>query len=144
MIHPKTIIICVLFLSGCASISSIPEEYIRKIKPFDESEILINESKTCIYEQLIRDKFPYYRVHWYSTNEIWFYDFKEVINSTGAGRFYLMEIFLVNFDNPTKIACSVKYFSCLEKRLNKIKKTDKHDNGIINLIQILRNCNNGG
>lgn len=133
----------ILFLSGCASISPIPEIYIRNTNTFDESEILISELETCNYENIIRVNFPNYRIHRYSENEIWFYDFKEAINSTGVGQFYLMEVFSVNYDNPLKTLCSVKYFSSLEKRLNKIKKTDKSGNGINNLIQILKNCNNG-
>ena len=98
----------------------------------------------CDYEDLIRSEFPNYRIHKKSESEIWFFDFKQIINTTGAGDFYLMEVFIIDYNIQTQPTCSVKYFSSLEKRLNKIQNTDKSGSGITKLRQTLKNCDHGG
>ena len=141
--HKKILyLVFILFFIGCRAFPHISENYIKNAVAFDESVIQVNENGKCNHENLIREKFPNYRIHRHSINEIWFFDFKNIIRTTQAGNFYLLEVYIVDYSNPAKTSCYVKYFSSFERRLNKIKDTDESSNGINNLIKILKNCNN--
>lgn len=138
-----TYLISFILLSGCGVFPSVTEKYINNSNTFDESTIQVSENINCDYESLIRNNFPKYRIHHKSYNELWFFDFKKIIKSNFAGDFYLLEVFALSKLEGDKTICSVKYFRCLNKRLNRIGKTDETGDGLNKLIELIKNCENG-
>ncbi len=138
-----SILILVLTISGCAVFPPVSQKLIAYSTSYDESQVTLKSNTNCNYEDLIRTEFPNYRIHNKSKSEIWFFDFKEIINTTNAGNFYLMEVFIIDYNDQTNPNCSVKYFSSFEKRPNKIQNTDKSGGGIAKLRQTLKHCDNG-
>ena len=139
----RIILIVISAISGCAVFPPVSQNLIADSTSYDESEITLESNTKCNYEDLVRSEFPNYRIHRKSESEIWFFDFKEIIHTTRAGDFYLLEVFIIDYNIQASPFCSVKYFSSFEKRLNKIQNTDKSGSGISKLRKTLKNCNNG-
>lgn len=121
----------------------IPVEQISDADPSDESNINKN-SIICDYEELIRDNFAEYQLYRKegNNNEIWFYNYLRRIRSNAfGGDAYLLEIYSVDFSNPSQIKCTVKYFDSLEKKIGMLKETNEKGNGINKLRTLIKSCN---
>ncbi|WP_299222587.1 hypothetical protein [uncultured Aquimarina sp.] len=120
----------------------IPVQQISEADPSDESSIIKNNI-ICDYEQLIRDNFSEYQLYRKegNNNEIWFYNYlRRIRNNVFGGDAYLLEIFSINYSNPSQIRCKVKYFDSLEKKIGMLQETNEKGNGINKLRTLIQDC----
>ncbi|XMO86220.1 hypothetical protein AAFN75_15625 [Algibacter sp. AS12] len=122
---------------------TLPVQQISDATPFDQSTINKNNI-ICDYEQLIRDNFKEYQLYINDKNveEIWFYNYlSRIRNNIFGGDAYLLEIFSIDYSDPDKIKCTVKYFDSLEKKIGMLQETNERGHGINKLRTLIQNCN---
>ncbi len=131
-------------LSACSMIDTAfpteTEEYIRKTNPYDETIVKLHND-TCNFEYLMREDFPDYRVDFSQETELKFFSFLKLLKKKGANKFYLMEVLTVNYADPKNVRCSVKYFTCLNRNVRRIKvNTTDSGTGINKFIPTIKKC----
>ena len=120
----------------------IPVQQISEADPSDES-IINKNNLVCNYEQLIRDNFKEYQLFRKEggNKEIWFYNYlRRIRKNMFGGDAYLLEVYSINFSNPSQIKCTVKYFDSLEKKIGMLQETNEKGNGINKLRTLIQDC----
>lgn len=121
----------------------VPVELISSTHAFDQS-ILDKSGTNCDFEQIIRNNFMSHQLFYPNGNEkiIWFYDFpKRISENFFGGDSYLLEVFILDFTDLSKVKCQIKYFDSLEKRIGKLKNTSEKGEGLNRFRNLIKNCN---
>ena len=116
--------------------------YVKETEPNSRISIESNCNQQNLETQLRRD-FQDYQFNYNTDSEIFFFDFKKRLYSKFGTDFYLMEIYTINFENSSRIICTVKYFVSVEKRPGRIKRHDCDGDmiGLNRIADLIGICN---
>lgn len=116
----KTYLLISILFSAC-TLPQIALDQIDSVSPNDETVIDAVNFSSFDFENFIRENYPDYKIHTKNDSEVIFYGFLDEAENNGITQVYKLETYTLRKVDETKLHCSIKNFTCLNKNLNRLR-----------------------